>query len=850
MTQFAPGTLLGPYKIEAPLGAGGMGEVFRGVDTRLGRPVAIKTCRRRFSERFGREARAISSLNHPHICTLYDVGPDYLVMELLEGETLSSRLSRGKFSMQQTIEYGSEIADALAAAHAKGIIHRDLKPQNIMLTKTGVKVLDFGLAKSSEDETLTITDAVLGTPAYMAPEQREGKPCSPESDIYSLGLVLYEMATGKRPSGNDPTASTHLPEKLVHIIDRCLAADPNDRWESARDIKSELEWFATRPAARSVDATEPTRWRWPALSGLCLVILAAVLYGFFHYRQPRAGEMVSLRLSVSAPQGTEIREGSVVSPDGRMVVLAVHGSGPDKLWIRSLDSLAMRELPGTEDAIYPFWSPDSRFVAFFGGGKLKRIDVGSGVATVICDVGVGRGGTWNKQGTILFNSVNDGPLLKVFAAGGMPTPLTTVDASRGENSHRFPYFLPDSRHFLYYIRSSNVDTQGVYLGSLDDPNQKVRLLNSPTSTAAVFAPAVDGGLGHLAWVNNGNLMVQPFDPNRAQLSGEAIALAENVHYNPAGRYADISVSRNGILAYGNEAVGAWRLTWFDRGGKPFNSIGERDSYRGVRISPDGTRVAVFRDRTSAHSGGIAIVEIARGIATPVTKGFWGSWSPDGKRIVYGWSLSGPPNLYEASASGQGDPERLTNSQNSETVLDWSADGRFILYAENPNDVAAATKAGLWVLPLADLKPFLFVQTREPHAQFSPDGQWITYSSTESGRTEIYVESFPTGRAKWQISSNGGNYPRWRKDGRELFYVGPDQTLMSVTLQPSSDLAKFSRPIPMFKVPMPSPVGSDYPYDVSSDGRRVLALSAAEDAQEQTLVVMSNWQAEYKTTNPH
>ena len=642
-----------------------------------------------------------------------------------------------------------------------------------------------------------------------------------------------------------------LPERLAHIIERCLARDPEDRWNSARDIKSELDW-AKRTSASASPTQSTSRLLWVAVIGLFFVGVAAVLFGLFSYRQARTADARPVRLAITAPQGANIREGSAISPDGRGVVFVAQSSGGVKLWVRPLDSLTARELPGTEAATYPFWSPDSRFVAFFAAGKLKRIDVNGGVVTVICNVGLGRGGTWNEQGTILFNSVNDGPLLSVLASGGMPVPVTTVDTARQENSHRWPYFLPGGRRFLYYIRAANPDTDGVYLGSLDRPSEKIRLLNSPSN--AVFARGRNRDSGYLAWVRDGNLMLQPFDPSLPQVGAEPIALAQNVRFNIAGRNAEISISTDGVLVYGTLGRIEQRLTWFGRDGKPLDMIGQPDAYEGVRISPDGTHIAVTRETTTSQSGRIALLEMGRGIATPLVFGFGFAWSADGQRIAYAWSPSGAPNVYTMPTSGHGDRERLTDSQNSQNVVDWSADKRFILYAEQPNDIAAANKSGLWVLPLADRKASLFVQTafQQAHAQFSPDGQWIAYTSTESGRAEIYVQSFPAGRAKWQISSNGGDYPRWRRDGRELFYLAPDETLMSAVVQRTAGPMQFAPPGPLFKMSMPGPglaTIKDYPYDVASDGQRILGFTPTGSAEAQTLVVLSGWQVELRNTKP-
>ncbi|PYS36083.1 MAG: hypothetical protein DMG14_25515, partial [Acidobacteria bacterium] len=442
-----PGTHLGPYRIEAQLGAGGMGKVFRAIDTRLGRAVAIKTCLEQFSERFHREALAISALNHPHICTLYDIGPNYLVMELVEGETLAARLKRGKLSIEQTIQYGSQIADALAAAHAKGIIHRDLKPGNIMLTKTGIKVLDFGLAKSPQDESLTASHLVMGTPAYMAPEQREGRTCDERTDIFALGLVLQEMTAAKLDI---------LPPQLAHVIERCVASDPDSRWHAAADLKLELEWIAKRAASSEVPKDRSHRWTWIA-GALTILVLGIVAWNLL--RPPAATDAAS-RLTLSF-EGL-IGEGNppAPSPDGQyFVFMAFDASGNRSLWIRSRNSPNARQIPGTEDAQQPIWSADGRWIGFYAQGKLKKVAPSGGSPQTILDVpsisgGTASGAAWNQHGDIVLPQSNRGPLFRVRESGGPPQELTHLDNSRAENSHRFPVFLPDGRHFLFVARSS------------------------------------------------------------------------------------------------------------------------------------------------------------------------------------------------------------------------------------------------------------------------------------------------------------------------------------------------------------------------------------------------------------
>lgn len=845
-SSLPPRTRLGPYEIVQPIGTGGMGKVYKARDTRLNRTVAIKVVQQQFGVRFEREARAISSLNHPHVCTLYDIGPNYLVMELVEGETFAARLEKGKLPVELVLQYGAEIADALAAAHAKGIIHRDLKPGNVMITKSGVKVLDFGLAKAPEDETLTSSLAGMGTPAYMPPEQREGKSCDARTDLYALGLLLAEAATGKRLLPDGAADLAELPEKAAHVIGRCLELDPEDRWQSAIDLKQELTWAASI-GSTSVSPRTRQSMRW--IAGISIVSL--ILFGAFTWllinKQSRTTDARPLSLTLNAPQGAEIREGSAISPDGRSVVFVAHASGADRLFIRPLDSLNARDLAGTEAATYPFWSPDSRFIGFFAEGKLKRIDVTSGLPTVICNIGAGRGGTWNEEGIILFNSVNDGPLLRVPAAGGTPVPITTVDTAHEENSHRFPYFLPGGRQFLYYVRSANPEVQGIYLGSLDRPQEKIHLVKS--ATAGIFAPARNGQPPNMVWVADGTLMIQPLDVAHARLTSEPAAFAEHIRFSATARNAEVSASNDGTLVYGSDATPSQQLTWFGRDGKAVEVVGRPDSYAGVigmRISPDGSRVAL-----SQSPIGIAVLELSRGIPTPAANGFWGAWSPDARHISYTWSVSGPPNIYTAAATSGGETERLTESHDSQMTLDWSADGRFILYMEGSNDISATDQSGLYVLPLEGArKPVRLLDGRNGgRAQFSPDVHWIAYTSSETGRREVYVQSFPAGPAKWKISEKGGDYPRWSREGKELFYLGSDQMLTSVPVDPVANSLEFRRSDALFKLSgLQEGNPANYPYDIGPGAQRILAFAPASNAQSQNLTVISNWQAALRRTS--
>jgi len=888
------GTRLGPYEVASLIGAGGMGEVYKARDTRLDRIVAIKVLpahladKPELRERFEREARTIASLNHPHICTLYDVGhqdgTDFLVMEYLEGETLAARLLKCPLPLEQVLQYAIEISDALDKAHRKGVTHRDIKPGNVMLTKSGAKLLDFGLAKlklaaapatvpESQMSTLsmnpTIEGTLLGTLQYMAPEQVEGKQdeIDGRTDIFAFGALVYEMATRKKAFEgktqasliakileHDPPPMRSLqpmtPSALDRVVIKCLAKDPDERWQTAVDLRSELRWIAEGESQSGVPATPAPkghnreRLAW-AVAAIPIVTAFGLGFGWTitHFRQP-AGEIRTVRLQVNAPAGAEFRNGSAISPDGRLLAFVAGSAGGDKLWIRPLDSSVARDLPGTDGAAMPFWSPDSRSVGFFAAGKLKRIDVAGGLPTIICDANPGRGGTWNAEGTIVFNSVNDGPLLRVSSTGGTPVQLTTLDGGRRENSHRWPQFLPDGKQFIYFVRGSGSGGENnVSIGSLDHPKEKTRLLISATN--AVYAPDQDKQSGHLFWVRDGVLMAQTFDARRGQLRGEPFIVAESVGFSGlsgVGR-GEVSISNDGTLFYGAQETRQYQLTWYGRDGKSLGMLGQPGQYGSLAISPDGKRVALRA--TGALGGDVWQIDIARGIATRVT--FNGGtpygpiWSPDSQQIVY--EQGSPPNLFLQNANGSGAEERLAESHDGQLPEDWSSDGKFLLYVMNSNDVASKTQPGLWLLPLADRKsvPFLTTPFTEGRGKFSPDGRWIAYTSDESGRNEIYVKGFSGGGFKMQVSNKGGDFVRWRRDGKELFYLAPDRRLMSVTVRVGPGALDFSAPNGLFTVP-PSQTQDLYSYDALPDGQRFLVLAPAGETEAPPMTVVLNWQA--------
>jgi eukaryotic-like serine/threonine-protein kinase len=873
-------TKLGSYKITGAIGAGGMGEVYQAHDTKLGRDVAVKVLPEAFAHdpewlsRFQREAKMLAALNHSNIAAIYgleeDSGRSYLVMELVAGETLAERVKReGAVPVEEALAICKQIAEGLEAAHEKGIIHRDLKPANVKVTPEGkVKVLDFGLAKAFEGDAAnddpsnsptlsmaaTMHGVILGTAAYMSPEQARGKSVDKRADIWAFGCVLYELLTGKRAFPGETlqdalaavlerepdwqAISPAAPAKIRDLVRRCLQKDSQRRLHDIADARIEIDEAISAPA---VPVAEPLKTWPPRIWGLArglLVLGIGVGWMVAHFRQP-AAEMRTVRLTVNPPAGTEFHNGAAISPDDRLLAFVSGSSGGDKLWIQSLNSLAARQLPGTDGAALPFWSPDGRSLGFFAADKLKRVDVAGGLPTVICDVGLGRGGSWNAEGIILFNSVNDGPLLRVSAAGGTPTPVTTVDTTH-ENSHRGPQFLPGGRRFLYFVRA-DTDNQGVYLGSLDRPQEKIRLLSSATN--AVYASDRGKQSGHLFWVRDGALMAQPFDPDEAQLQGEAIVVAEAVGTAAVG-IAAVSVSNDGTLFYHGEETRRYQLTWYGRDGKSLGVLDQPERYNALRISPDGKRVALQRIEPVPD---VWQIEFARGIPTRVT--FSGGvslgpiWSLDGERIVY--SKGAPPNLFSQTVNGVGSEERLIESHDSLFPLDWSLDGRFLLYQAGSNSLSLKTQSGLWLLPTAgDRKPvpFLTAPFREVRGQFSPDAKWIAYTSDESGQNEVYVRSFPAGELKGRVSSKGGDWVRWRRDGKELFYVAPDRKVMSATVRAASGSLEIGSPNALFTLAAAADL-TGYSYDVMPDGQRFLVLAPAGEAEAPPMTLILNWQAE-------
>ncbi len=883
------GQTLGHYRIVEKLGEGGMGVVYRAQDTTLGRDVAIKVLPQSFAQdagrlaRFEREARLLASLNHTNIAAIHDLeeadGLRYLVLEYVAGETLAERLKRGPLPGEEAVEMAKQIAEALEAAHEKGVIHRDLKPANIELTPEGtVKVLDFGLAKAFEPEgsdaelsktisaDATRAGVILGTAAYMSPEQARGKPVDKRTDIWAFGCVLYEMLAGKPAFGADTITDTLAavvknepewsalpavtPAPVRTLLRRCLQKDPRERLRDAGDALLELKQPAA--AERAMPAATARARAIPWLVAALFAAIALVL-AIVHFRQAPPEQRVT-RFALLPPEKTAL--GAVaVSPDGRRVAFtATDASGKTQLWVRALDALAAQTLAGTEGASYPFWSPDSRSIGFFAGGTLQKIEASGGPPQTLARAPTGRGAAWSREGVIVFAPSSSGALLQVPAAGGEPKPVTQLDASRQETSHRWPQFLPDGRRFLHFIVSSQQrEHWGIYLGSLDSKEEmdskKTRLV-ATDSSAAFAGPAT--GRGYLLFLRERALMAQRFDPGKLELSGEAFPVAEPVGVETGFWRARFSVSESGVLVYDSSGGGNRQLVWMDHGGKRLETVGALGAYWQLDLSPDGRRVAAMRSDPQTGDSDIWLFDVARAASSrftfhPAIEGF-PVWSPDGSRIAFYSTRDGPWNLYQKAASGTGEDESLLKTQADKWPTDWSRDGRFLLFGESD----AKTRMDLWVLPLtAETKdagrkpmPFLRTEFHERNGRFSPDGKWVAYDSNESGRYEVYVREFlpgqPASGGKWPVSTGGGVGPRWRGDGKELFYLAPDRKLMAVEVKAGTRFeAEIPRPLFQTRVFTGAPGAG---YAVTGDGQRFLILSEAEGAAGEPATVFLNWPA--------
>ena len=823
-----------------------MGEVWKARDSRLNRDVAIKTSHIGFNGRFQVEARAVAALNHPNICTLHDAGPDYLVMEYIEGLTLADRINQGPVPVGEALAIAKQIADALEAAHDKGIVHRDLKPANIKIRPDGsVKVLDFGLAKAGEAQEVTpdsptmlsTLGMILGTAGYMSPEQARGQAVDKRADIWAFGVVLYEMLTAKRlfdgTTASDSLAAvltrepdlTPAPEKTRRLLASCLEKDPKKRLRDIGDWARLLEDGPPR-----VELRESAKLPWiVATAAMGLVAIAVTVFHLATARPPATETRVDI---VTAP--TIDPFSFALSPDGRQIAYVASGvalgDGPSRLWVRPLDSTTGQSLPGTEGARNPFWSPDNRSLGFFADFKLKRIDIGGGQPQTLTD---GRGGgvgaaaaTWSSQGVILFTPDSSSALFRIPASGG--TAMAVTKLAR-QYSHRAPRFLPDGRQFLF--AATGVES-GIWLGSLD---------GGVTRRLAPIAPGNDSAAEYLApgWlvrVQQNNLVAQHFDAVSGRLSGDSVTLAQGVRFDPATFAGAFSVSSGGMIAYRAGGGGRQQLVWFNRAGQNTGVFGPPvESLFHPELSPDGKRAGITRGPFGASDIWIEEGTRSTRFTFDAADDRYAIWSPDGERVVFASDRKGTLDLYQKPANASGTEEVLLQSADLKRPNSWSPDGRFILYASSQNNT------DLMVLPMTgERKPFPFLSTpfSEQQGTFSPDGRWVAYQSNESGRLEIYVRSFPGPGGQWQVSSSGGISPRWRADGKELYYVAADNQLMASSVVVQGGTLTPGTPMPLFQTHIVD--GPFRPqYDVARDGR-FLINTELSDRSTEPIHLIQNW----------
>ena len=892
------GTKLGPYEVLSLLGAGGMGEVYRANDTRLDRSVAIKVLASHLSsspdlkQRMEREARAISALNHSHICQLYDLGSqngtEYLVMEFLEGETLAQRLLRGPLPLMEVLRIGTDISEALNAAHRQGIVHRDLKPGNVMLTKGGAKLMDFGLAKPlgvaagtssgsppsftatatmsgpSPLSPLTTAGSIVGTVQYMSPEQIEGKEADARSDIFALGAVFYEMASGKRPFEGksqislassilekDPEPITsinpQIPAAFEQVLATCLQKNPDDRFQSAHDLKLQLQWISAQKSPAAPGAP-PARLSRPRLLTVTTLILAALGLGaatgflLFRPRQPAR----TMRTVINPPPKNSINlmgdfaGPPVLSPDGTSLAFAASDpTGKTMLWVRPMDSPDARMLPDTEGAIFPFWSPDGTSLGFFANNKLKIIDLNSSSAQVIADAPFGRGGAWSQDGVILFSPNTQASLMRVSASGGTPVPATKIDPAL-HTSHRWPFFLPDGKHLLYlaiHHDPSKAANNTLYYASLDGRENRA-LFRSESN--AIYAK------GYLLFARGEQLMAQSFDPASGSLSGPPRVIAKAVANDVSTWHMDASASDNGLLVLGSGGSADWQLVWLDRTGKQIGTVADMfPNLSLARLSPQGDRVALQMDNGQAD---IWVLDLARGVRTRFTFGPVANqspvWSPDGKWIAYASGRNGHSEIYRKHSDGSGAEEQLITDDHVLDTDDWSRDGKYLIYSKG----MSGSNSEIWALPLeSDRKPFMVTphgatSSYSSNAGLSPDGRWIAYPSDESGTSEVYVSAFTGGQGKWQISSNGGTQAHWSSDGKQLYFMDITFNLYSVSVKEVGNALQFG--VPQRLIATSSYSAPQVFYDVSPDGKKILVDRVSQQVGQE-ITVVTNFTSELK-----
>jgi Tol biopolymer transport system component/predicted Ser/Thr protein kinase len=856
-----------------------MGEVYRARDSHLKREVAIKVLPAAFSRdperlrRFQQEAQAVAALNHPNILAIHQLGEHegspYIVMEYLEGETLRTRLREGALPVRKSIELAEQLAIGLAAAHDKGVVHRDLKPENIFVTRDGrVKILDFGLAKlrpeaiTPDAATLasqTEPGVVMGTAGYMSPEQVRGQPTDHRSDLFSLGAILYEMLTGKRAFQGgtsveimnailkeDPPEETEIarsiPPALGRIVGHCLEKNPAERFQSARDVAFALGALSgSVTSAPSAMTGGVARVWWPRLRLATEVTLAAIVIALtvLVARHPAAAPQSPVVASILPPPGdgfwTNQTQPAAISPNGKFLALIAMRNAQTQLWLARTDSAEAQPIAGSEDAANPFWSPDSRYIGFFAGGKLKKVDVAGGIISDLCTAGLFTfGGAWSSRGVILFAPIG-GTLKRVSDAGGTPEAVSGVPLSGDAVGEEWPVFFPDGNHFFYLewgYPSPGGHENAVFVGSLD--GEKTRRLPLPSTN-------VQYSSGYLLFSREGDLFAQEFDTDRIQLKGVARPIARNVQYDTFFDDASFTVSNNGILVYGPAGTGInSELTWMDRNGNVLGGLGEPGQFELQAISPDGKRVAVGI-KPSGPPENIWIYDVDRGtrvLLAPSEKGapYSPRWSSDGKQVAYRTSEGKTSVLNVRLADGSGEQKQIgARDEGVITVEDWSRDGRLFAItlsrfrgAHNWQDTLQLRRAD------GDAKPELEINDANG-GRFSPDGHWLAYAEETSG--EVYVTPFPGPGGRIAVSSKGGYDPRWRGDGQELYYVANDSTLFAVQLRETQQRFQVLSSKPLFHMQLPSNVGY---YDVTRDGKRFLVNVRTHKEQTAPLTVVTNW----------
>ena len=885
------GQTISHYRITEKLGEGGMGVVYKAEDTKLRRTVALKFLRAdviedpEHRERFLREAQAAAALDHPNICTVYEIdevnGQTFLSMAFLAGQTVKQKLKERPLKLAEALDIAGQTAQGLRAAHGKDIVHRDIKSANLMVSTEGhVRIMDFGLARLADRSQLTKTDARLGTPAYMSPEQVRGKDADQRSDIWSLGVVLHQMISGRLPfPGEAEAAVTYgilneqpepvtalrsgVPIELDRILDKALAKSPEERYQHVDEMLVDLRAIQTSEAQPTRDGrrsasppagakgSPPAKFRSKLIwAGVSAAITAAVVLGLARLDPlPDSAPLVRLQLQYKEPGGLDGGSAPACSPDGlKVAFVAANPAGRSLLWVRSVDSLSAQPLEGTDGARHPFWSPDSRSIAFFADGRLKKIDVSRGTVLTVCEAGLGRGGAWNQDGDIVFGPSYRAGLYLVPASGGEATPLTNLDPSRNENSHRWPDFLPDGRRFLYTARSA--EESRICVGSLDSQERRCLF---PARSSARYSRSRRGGQGYLLYVEEGTLLARNFDAASLETAGTPFAVASNVAHVPSSSSARFAVSANGrLLAHESGPAGETQLTWIDRAGNQIEQVGDPAFQLGLRLSPGGDQVALVQRGPANGQPDIWLMNLARGIRIRLTSSgsqeYAATWSPDGKFIVFHSDRSGVDGIYRMRTSGEGTAELLV--EDAHQASDWSADGKLIVFARRTDDTGATD---LWVTsPLGEHSPKPLMQTAfdETDAHFSPDGGWLAYSSNESGNYEVYIrpvsqeglQTNPGRGARTRVSQTGGASARWRRDGREFFYLTPDGALVAVKV--SGDGAMdVSKPQHLFNTCitwLPTQYWESV-YDVSADGERFLFNCPVDENSRLTLEI--NWETE-------